>query len=81
MAKLFAQLGLQKLLSLVKAEEPEVQIYALQVIANLAAEATKQVKSVRDGGLASLLALLTSSEDENIQSFQTLQWTDPTRSL
>lgn len=65
-AKLFEQVGLQKILSLLEAEEPDVRIHAVKVIANLAAEATNQEKIVEAGGLTSLLALLTSSEDENI---------------
>ncbi|KAD5316772.1 hypothetical protein E3N88_16718 [Mikania micrantha] len=65
-AKLFEQVGLQKILSLLEAEDPDVRIHALKVIANLAAEATNQEKIVEAGGLTSLLALLTSSEDENI---------------
>ncbi|XP_024994181.1 kinesin-like protein KIN-UA isoform X2 [Cynara cardunculus var. scolymus] len=65
-AKLFEQVGLQKILSLLEAEDPDVRIHAVKVIANLAAEATNQEKIVEAGGLTSLLALLTSSEDENI---------------
>ncbi|KAJ9549856.1 hypothetical protein OSB04_022399 [Centaurea solstitialis] len=65
-AKLFEQVGLQKILSLLEAEDPDVRIHAVKVIANLAAEATNQEKIVEAGGLTSLLTLLTSSEDENI---------------
>lgn len=65
-AKLFEQVGLQKILSLLEAEDPDVRIHAVKVIANLAAEATNQEKIVEAGGLTSLLSLLTSTEDENI---------------
>ncbi|KAL7607836.1 hypothetical protein Lser_V15G09772 [Lactuca serriola] len=65
-AKLFEQVGLQKILSLLEAEDPDVRIHAVKVIANLAAEATNQEKIVEAGGLTSLLSLLTTSEDENI---------------
>lgn len=65
-AKLFEQVGLQKILSLLEAEDPDVRIHAVKVIANLAAEATNQEKIVEAGGLTSLLSLLTSSDDENI---------------
>lgn len=65
-AKLFEQVGLQKILSLLEAEDPDVRIHAVKVIANLAAEATNQEKIVEAGGLTSLLSLLTTSDDENI---------------
>ncbi|KAL4570852.1 hypothetical protein LXL04_026515 [Taraxacum kok-saghyz] len=65
-AKLFEQVGLQKILSLLEAEDPDVRIHAVKVIANLAAEATNQEKIVEAGGLTSLLSLLTTSEDDNI---------------
>ncbi|XP_071696330.1 kinesin-like protein KIN-UA [Rutidosis leptorrhynchoides] len=65
-AKLFGQVGLQKILSLLEADDPDVRIHAVKVIANLAAEATNQEKIVEAGGLTSLLSLLTTSEDENI---------------
>ncbi|XP_076951931.1 kinesin-like protein KIN-UB [Bidens hawaiensis] len=65
-ATLFEQVGLQKILSLLEAEDPDVRIHAVKVIANLAAEANNQEKIVEAGGLASLLDLLSSSDDENI---------------
>ncbi|KAI3689115.1 hypothetical protein L2E82_47064 [Cichorium intybus] len=65
-AKLFEQVGLQKILSLLEAEDPDVRIHAVKVIANLAAESTNQEKIVEAGGLTSLLSLLTTSDDENI---------------
>ncbi|XP_052211329.1 kinesin-like protein KIN-UB [Diospyros lotus] len=63
-AKLFEQVGLQKILSLLEAEDADVQIHAVKVVANLAAEETNQEKIVEAGGLTSLLMLLRSSEDE-----------------
>ncbi|CAN0841727.1 Kinesin-like protein KIN-UA [Linum grandiflorum] len=66
-AKLFEQVGLQKILSLLEAEDSDVRIHAVKVVANLAAEAEgNQEKIVEAGGLTSLLRLLRSSEDETI---------------
>ncbi|KAE8055178.1 hypothetical protein FH972_012039 [Carpinus fangiana] len=65
-AKLFEQVGLQKILSLLEAEDADVRIHAVKVVANLAAEETNQGKIVEAGGLTSLLMLLRSSEDETI---------------
>ncbi|OMO80965.1 Armadillo [Corchorus olitorius] len=65
-AKLFEQVGLQKILSLLEAEDADVRIHAVKVVANLAAEETNQQKIVEAGGLASLLVLLGNSEDETI---------------
>lgn len=65
-AKLFEQVGLQKILSLLEAEDADVQIHAVKVVANLAAEESNQEKIVEAGGLTSLLMLLGSSEDETI---------------
>ncbi|XP_022759380.1 kinesin-like protein KIN-UA isoform X1 [Durio zibethinus] len=65
-AKLFEQVGLQKILSLLEAEDADVRIHAVKVVANLAAEETNQQKIVEAGGLTSLLVLLGSSEDETI---------------
>lgn len=65
-AKLFEQVGLQKILSLLEAEDADVRIHAVKVVANLAAEETNQQKIVEAGGLTSLLHLLRSSEDETI---------------
>lgn len=65
-AKLFEQVGLQKILSLLEAEDADVRIHAVKVVANLAAEETNQQKIVQAGGLTSLLILLGSSEDETI---------------
>lgn len=65
-AKLFEQVGLQKILSLLEAEDSDVRIHAVKVVANLAAEESNQEKIVEAGGLTSLLNLLRSSEDETI---------------
>ncbi|GFZ01225.1 armadillo repeat kinesin 3 [Actinidia rufa] len=65
-AKLFEQVGLQRILSLLEAEDADVRIHAVKVVANLAAEETNQEKIVEAGGLTSLLMLLRSSEDETI---------------
>ncbi|KAM0915080.1 hypothetical protein ACQ4PT_011103 [Festuca glaucescens] len=66
-AKLFEQVGLQKILSLLESEEPDVRVHAVKVVANLAAEEANQEKIVEAGGLTSLLMLLRSSEDETIR--------------
>ncbi|XP_028785381.1 kinesin-like protein KIN-UA isoform X3 [Neltuma alba] len=65
-AKLFEQVGLQRILSLLEAEDADVRIHAVKVVANLAAEETNQEKIVEAGGLKSLLMLLKSSQDEII---------------
>ncbi|XP_022969864.1 kinesin-like protein KIN-UA [Cucurbita maxima] len=65
-AKLFEQVGLQKILSLLEAEDYDVRIHAVKVVANLAAEETNQQKIVEAGGLSSLLMLLRNTEDETI---------------
>uniref|UniRef100_A0A2C9WAH6 Vacuolar protein 8 n=1 Tax=Manihot esculenta TaxID=3983 RepID=A0A2C9WAH6_MANES len=65
-AKLFEQVGLHKILSLLEAEDADVRIHAVKVVANLAAEETNQEKIVEAGGLTSLLTLLKSSGDETI---------------
>ncbi|KAJ4954754.1 hypothetical protein NE237_011537 [Protea cynaroides] len=66
-AKLFEQVGLQKILSLLESEDDDVRIHAVKVVANLAAEEANQEKIVEAGGLTSLLMLLRSSEDEMIR--------------
>ncbi|XP_077245720.1 kinesin-like protein KIN-UB [Tasmannia lanceolata] len=66
-AKLFEQVGLQKILSLLESEDADVRIHAVKVVANLAAEEANQEKIVEVGGLTSLLMLLRSSEDETIR--------------
>eukprot|EP01018_Ginkgo_biloba_P011808 Gb_29538 [translate_table: standard] len=66
-AKLFEQVGLQKILSLLESEDVDVRVHAVKVVANLAAEEANQEKIVEAGGLSSLLMLLRSSEDETIR--------------
>nr|XP_029123299.1 kinesin-like protein KIN-UB isoform X1 [Elaeis guineensis] len=65
-AKLFEQVGLQKILSLLESEDADIRIHAVKVVANLAAEEANQEKIVEAGGLTSLLMLLKSSEDETV---------------
>lgn len=66
-ANLHEQVGLQKILSLLESEDPNVRLHAVKVVANLAAEDTNQERIVEAGGLSSLLALLRSrSFDETI---------------
>ncbi|KAL3498726.1 hypothetical protein ACH5RR_041458 [Cinchona calisaya] len=67
MEKLFEQVGLQKILSLLEADDADVRIHAVKVVANLAAEESNQERIVEAGGLTSLLMLLSSSDDETIQ--------------
>lgn len=66
-AKLFEQVGLQKILSLLESEDVDVRVHAVKVVANLAAEEANQERIVEAGGLNSLLMLLGSSEDETIR--------------
>lgn len=66
-AKLFEQVGLQKILSLLDSEDMDVRVHAVKVVANLAAEEANQEKIVEAGGLGSLLTLLQVSEDETIR--------------
>eukprot|EP00249_Psilotum_nudum_P014072 c24649_g2_i1 orf=565-3339(-) len=66
-ARLFEQVGLQKILSLLDSEDLDVRVHAVKVVANLAAEESNQEKIVEVGGLNSLLMLLQSSEDETIR--------------
>ncbi|KAL3645606.1 hypothetical protein CASFOL_010786 [Castilleja foliolosa] len=66
MVKLFEQVGLNKILSLLESEDADVRIHAVKVVANLAAEESNQERIVEAGGLTSLLTLLKSSNDETI---------------
>ncbi|WOL19251.1 armadillo repeat-containing kinesin-like protein 2 isoform X1 [Canna indica] len=66
-AKLFEQVGLHKILSLLESDDHDVRVHAVKVVANLAAEEANQEKIVEAGGLSSLLMLLRSSEDETIR--------------
>ncbi|XP_071709610.1 kinesin-like protein KIN-UA [Rutidosis leptorrhynchoides] len=61
------QVGLQRILSLLESEDPNVRLHAVKVVANLAAEDANQERIVEAGGLTSLLELLRSrSFDETI---------------
>ncbi|XP_047948847.1 kinesin-like protein KIN-UB [Salvia hispanica] len=64
---LHEQVGLQKILSLLQSEDANVQIHAVKVVANLAAEEGNQEKIVEAGGLTSLLMLLRTYDDETIR--------------
>eukprot|EP00250_Pteridium_aquilinum_P015248 c22473_g1_i1 orf=398-2836(-) len=64
MVKLFEQVGLPNLLTLLKSSDGDVQIQALKGIANLAADEANQEKIVAAGGLCSLLDILQRSDDE-----------------
>ncbi|XP_027163894.1 kinesin-like protein KIN-UC isoform X2 [Coffea eugenioides] len=65
-AKICEEVGLQKILSLLTCEELDVQIHAVKVVANLAAEDSNQERIVHEGGLEALLMLLQSSENTTI---------------
>ncbi|KAJ0045440.1 hypothetical protein Pint_05991 [Pistacia integerrima] len=58
--------GLPKILQLLTSEDPDVQIHAVKVVANLAAEDINQEKIVEEGGLDALLLLLRSSQNTTI---------------
>ncbi|KAL0652578.1 hypothetical protein Bca4012_095269 [Brassica carinata] len=58
--------GVQKILHLIKSEDLEVQIQAVKVVANLAAEESNQVKIVEEGGVEALLTLVQSSQNSTI---------------
>ncbi|CAH2064098.1 unnamed protein product [Thlaspi arvense] len=59
-------IGVQKILHLIKSEDLEVQIQAVKVVANLAAEESNQVKIVEEGGVEALLMLVQSSQNSTI---------------
>ncbi|KAL0922159.1 hypothetical protein M5K25_006124 [Dendrobium thyrsiflorum] len=65
-AKIFEEVGLPKVLALLKSEDLDVQTHAVKVVANLAAEDLNQQRIVEEGGLDALLLLLESSKDETI---------------
>ncbi|XP_063943846.1 kinesin-like protein KIN-UB [Daucus carota subsp. sativus] len=66
MTNLPGQVGLQKILSLLESEDPNICMHAVKVVANLAAEEANQEKIVEAGGLTSLLMLLRNFDDETI---------------
>uniref|UniRef100_A0A0E0CVB6 Kinesin-like protein n=1 Tax=Oryza meridionalis TaxID=40149 RepID=A0A0E0CVB6_9ORYZ len=65
-SKIFEEVGLPNVLALLKSDELEVQIHAVKVVANLAAEDVNQEKIVEEGGLDALLSLLETSENTTI---------------
>ncbi|KAL2337441.1 hypothetical protein Fmac_011887 [Flemingia macrophylla] len=66
-AALFEQVGLQKILSFLESDDPNVRIHAVKVVANLAAEEANQKSIVEAGALTSLLMLLRRYEDETVR--------------
>ncbi|KAL4291028.1 hypothetical protein GQ457_14G022560 [Hibiscus cannabinus] len=58
--------GLQKIIQLLTSEDSDVQIHAVKVIANLAAEDANQESIVEEGGLDALLTMLRSSQNATI---------------
>ncbi|EPS62938.1 hypothetical protein M569_11850, partial [Genlisea aurea] len=69
MAKLSEQattVGLRKILKLLDSEDADVRIHAVKIVANLAAEESNQEKIVEAGGIACLLSLLRTSDDETV---------------
>ncbi|KAL9351461.1 hypothetical protein Peur_054141 [Populus x canadensis] len=65
-AKICEEVGLKKILQLLTSEDSDVQIHAVKVIANLAAEDINQEKIVEEGGLDALLMLLKSSQNTTV---------------
>ncbi|WOL00045.1 armadillo repeat-containing kinesin-like protein 1 isoform X2 [Canna indica] len=65
-SKIFEEVGLSNILALLKSEDSDVQIHAVKVVANLAAEDINQERIVEEGGLDALLMLLESSEDPTV---------------
>ncbi|KAL7148561.1 hypothetical protein ABFS83_06G187100 [Erythranthe nasuta] len=64
--KICEEVGLQKILSLLESGDLDVQIPAVKVVANLAAEDSNQEKIVNEGGLDALLMLVESSNNTTI---------------
>ncbi|GMI80591.1 Arabidopsis thaliana KINESIN Ungrouped clade, gene A, ARMADILLO REPEAT-CONTAINING KINESIN 1 [Hibiscus trionum] len=65
-AKICEEVGLQKIIQLLTSEDSDVQIHAVKVIANLAAEDVNQETIVEEGGLDALLSMLRSSQNATI---------------
>ncbi|KAJ3682477.1 hypothetical protein LUZ60_015050 [Juncus effusus] len=63
MSKILEGVGLKGIIGLLRSEDLDVQIHAVRVVANLAAEDNNQEKIVEEGGLDALLALLEASEN------------------
>ncbi|XP_055829931.1 kinesin-like protein KIN-UC isoform X1 [Solanum dulcamara] len=66
MSKIIEEVGIQKIISLLSSVDLDVQIHAVKVVANLAAEDSNQEKIVQEGGLDALLMLLQSSQNATI---------------
>ncbi|XP_051130815.1 kinesin-like protein KIN-UC isoform X2 [Andrographis paniculata] len=64
--KICEEVGFQKILSLLESCDLDVQIHAVKVVANLAAEDINQERIVQEGGLDALLKLLDSSLNTTI---------------
>ncbi|OAY81135.1 Armadillo repeat-containing kinesin-like protein 1, partial [Ananas comosus] len=65
-SKIFEEVGLSNILALLRSEDLDVQIHAVKVVANLAAEDINQERIVEEGGLDALLLLLETSENTTI---------------
>ncbi|GLT88836.1 hypothetical protein SLE2022_068450 [Rubroshorea leprosula] len=65
-AKICEEVGLQKIIQLLESEDLDVQIHAVKVVANLAAEDINQEHIVEEGGLDALLTLLRTSQNATI---------------
>ncbi|XP_017695831.1 kinesin-like protein KIN-UA isoform X2 [Phoenix dactylifera] len=65
-SKIFEEVGLSNIIGLLKSGDLDVQIHAVKMVANLAAEDINQEKIVEEGGLDALLTLLESSENTSI---------------
>ncbi|XP_039023522.1 kinesin-like protein KIN-UC [Hibiscus syriacus] len=65
-AKICEEVGLQKIIQLLTSEDTDVQIHAVKVIANLAAEDVNQATIVEEGGLDALLTMLRSSQNATV---------------
>ncbi|XWS75191.1 hypothetical protein CRYUN_Cryun01aG0064100 [Craigia yunnanensis] len=65
-AKICEEVGIQKIIQLLTSEDSDVQIHAVKVIANLAAEDVNQEKIVEEGGLDALLTMLRLSQNATI---------------
>uniref|UniRef100_A0A0A9EG25 Vacuolar protein 8 n=1 Tax=Arundo donax TaxID=35708 RepID=A0A0A9EG25_ARUDO len=66
-SKIFEEVGLPNILAMLKSEELDVQIHAVKVVANLAAQDINQEKIVEGGGLDALLSLLETSQNTTIR--------------
>ncbi|KAF6152942.1 hypothetical protein GIB67_039649 [Kingdonia uniflora] len=68
-AKIFEEVGPQKVVTMLRSEDLEVQIHAPKMVANLAAEDLNQGKIVEEGGIDALLMLLESSQNTKIRGY------------